>query len=239
MNMRREDVQNDQPLVRFLDRVRKSFSHDLRTPLGSIVNYAAVLEAHQGAEAEEVRDLGRRIRTNAQRMARMVQLLATATGLAGRPMRMASTDLLTLARAVLTDAKGRGQIRVGQDPGGALATVDAEVVGFAWRAYVAVESDACGRAIDEAELIVRKARDDLSVELRCGLDPAIGTGAAISEARVELPSYLRHNGGPARLESSMGLSLAEDLVVSHGGDLEVWGRPGARSGLRVRFPTAA
>jgi len=47
MNVRRENVQNEQPLVRFLERIRKSFSHDLRTPLGSIVNYAAVLEAMQ------------------------------------------------------------------------------------------------------------------------------------------------------------------------------------------------
>lgn len=239
MNMRREDVQNEQPLVRFLERIRKSFSHDLRTPLGSIVNYAAVLEASQGAEAEEVRDLGRRIRTNAQRMARMVQLLATATGLASRPLRDASTDLLTLARAVLTDTNGRGQVRLGHDARSALAVIDAEVVGFAWRAYVAVECDALGHPVDEAELVVIKAQDDLTVELKCGAEPVTLSGPAISEANVELPSYLRHNGGPARLESSMGLSLAQDLVVSHGGQFEVWGRPGARSGLRLRFPSAA
>src|SRR6187399_443842 len=89
-------------LARFLQRVHKSFSHDLGAPLGSIVNYACVLESGQALPArsgenessaatpdthgQEVRELGRRIRTNAMRAARMLQLLATATGLASRPL---------------------------------------------------------------------------------------------------------------------------------------------------------
>lgn len=239
MTMRREEVQNEQPLVRFLERIRKSFSHDLRTPLGSIVNYAAVLEANQGADAEEVRDLGRRIRGNAQRVARMVHLLANVTGLAGRPLRAVSTDLMTLARSVLTDANGRGQVRLGGDTRGALAEVDAELLGFGWRAYIAVECDTLGRPVDEVELRVIPSQNDLLVELRCGTQVAAGESPAIPEASVELPSYLRHSGGPARLESSMGLGLAQDLIASHGGELEVWGRPGAGSGVRVRFPHAA
>src|SRR5688572_17583670 len=120
-------------LARFLQRVHKSFSHDLGAPLGSIVNYACVLESGQSlpsrpasdddsasapsdAHAHEVRELGRRIRTNAMRAARMLQLLATATGLASRPLHGESADALPLAKSILMDAGGRGQVR-GVTPG--------------------------------------------------------------------------------------------------------------------------
>src|SRR5436190_22518000 len=242
MTTRHEDGRKDQALARFLERIRKSVTHDLRTPLGTIVNYAAVLEANQGSDPEEVRDLGRRIRSNAQRAARMVQMMATAVGLASRPSHIASTDLMRLARSVLTDANGRGMVRLGRETHETLADVDAELLGFVWRAYVAVESDTLGKPVDEAELVVVPSPDSLLVELSCAAPadsietPRISTG---SEGSVELQSYLRHNGGPARLESSMGLGLAQDLIASHGDELEVWGRPGVRSGLRVRFPSVA
>ena len=111
ISRRDPNVAGELPIARFLERIRNSFSHDLRTPLGSIVNYAAVLEATQGADTEEVRDLGRRIRGNAQRASRMIQLLANATGLASRPYRAVLTDLLALAQSVLSDVGGPGQGR--------------------------------------------------------------------------------------------------------------------------------
>lgn len=241
MNPRRDPhTTGEVPLARFLERVRKSFSHDLRTPLGTIVNYAAVLEASQGSDAEEVRDLGRRIRGNALRAARMIQLLATATGLAGRPLHAAPTDLLALARSVLGDANGRGVVRAGADTHSTLADVDAEVLGFAWRAYVAVENDARGKPTDEAELSVSGDADDLVLEVRCGFEHAAADVRPwATSTAIEVPAYLRHNGGPSRLECALGLGLAQDLVESHGGELHVWGRPGAQSALRLRFPTSA
>lgn len=228
----------EQPLARFLERVRHSFSHDLRTPLGTIVNYAAILEANPITDPEEVRDLGHRIRTSAQRVAHMVQLLATATGLASRPLRPAPTDLVALARSVLMDAGGRGDVGSrgnGQSP---LADVDAEVLGFAWRAYAAVENDSLGKPINAAVLHVLDASEQVILELHGGsarAEPAL----LAREDAVDLASYLRHNGGPARLETSLGLGLAQELVFSHGGDLQVWGRPGSHSGLRVRIPCRA
>jgi hypothetical protein len=235
-------------LARFLQRVHKSFSHDLGAPLGSIVNYACVLESGQALPARsspenesgdatpdthghEVRELGRRIRTNAMRAARMLQLLATATGLASRPLHGESADVLPLAKSVLMDAGGRGLVR-GVAPGATLHGLDPDLIGFVLRAYVAVENDARGKPTDEASLQVSEEDGHVVVEMRCG------TNGSMPE-RSDATNFMQQNVGPARMESSMGFGLAEDLVLSHGGDFEVWGRPGRSSALRLRFPLGA
>lgn len=234
--------------LRFLERIQKSFSHDLRTPLGSIVNYAGVLETMREPNADEVRDLGKRIRGNAQRAARMVQTLVVAMGHASRPQRRSSTDLVALAAAVLSDAGGRGSIQPIPASLARFVEVDAELLGFAWRAFVAVENDARGQPLDELELRCDVVDGRLISELstRDGATAPIapivpiGVTADPSRARpfVARQDYLRHNGGTERLECAMGFGLAEELVASHGGEVQVWGRPAACSGLRVAFPAA-
>lgn len=215
-------------LTRFLDRICFAVSHDLRTPLGTIVNYASVLEAAQGPGSYETRDLAARIRSNAQRSARMVQLLVTVIGLASRPLSSSETDLLVLVRSILGDAGGRGSAHLLPESQHSNVDVDAEVVGFAWRAYLATESDSVGRPVDGAGLLVRQDGGCVQIDLRCD-----GAGAA---ERTDLPGYLRFSHGPARLENSLGLGLAEELLVCHGGALEMFGKPGARSGIRLRLP---
>jgi signal transduction histidine kinase len=239
MNMSRiQPTENQSPLARFLERIRHTVSHDMRTPLGTIVNYAAVLEANEGSDAEEVRDLGRRIRGNAQRAARMIQLLAGVVELASRPLRSAPTDLATLARSILDDAGARGSALLASGSQPTLADVDAEVLGFAWRAFVAVESDSAGKPVESADLIVAPERGEVVVELQCGSSPGL-PGAPTGPASVDLSAFLRHNGGPGRIESSLGLGLAQELLIRHGGSMTVFGRPGSRSGIRVRLPVAA
>jgi K+-sensing histidine kinase KdpD len=244
----RDDLSAAAPpaLARFLERVHKSFSHDLGAPLGSIVNYACVLESGQvgaprdqdgaqpGGEAQgnEVRELGRRIRTNAMRAARMIQLLATATGLASRPLHAGLTDVLPLAKSVLMDAGGRGQVR-GVEAGSALVGLDPDLISFVWRAYVAVENDARGKPTDDAALQVTEEDGHVLIEMRCNAN------GSVPGERTEPASFMQQNVGPARMESSMGFGLAEDLVLSHGGEFEVWGRPGRSSALRLRFPLRA
>jgi len=235
-----------QALVRFLERVHKSFSHDLGAPLGSIVNYASVLESGQAVQSgssdpdlpqapargvQDVRELGRRIRTNAMRAARMIQLLATATGLASRPLHAGSTDFLPLAKSVLMDAGGRGQVRgVGA---GETVELDPDLIGFVWRAYLALENDARGGPTDEAALEVSEQAGYVEIEMRC-----TANGSPPGE-RSDATNFMQQNVGPARMESSMGFGLAEDLVRSHGGEFEVFGRPGRSSALRLRFPLRA
>jgi len=222
-------------LVCFLDNTHKAFSHDLRSPIGTIVNYATVLEGTEGAEAEVVRDLSRRIRGNAQRIARMIQTLVSATSLASRSLRVSTTDLAAFARSILTDAGGRGLVRVSARSRESVLGVDSEVLGFAWRAFVALQADARGAPVHAAELEVVRASEQLQFELRCAPDveqlPETFGQELVPAA--ELQSFLRLNNGAGRLECGFGLTLAEHLIVCHGGKFAVWGRPGSSSGLRL------
>lgn len=222
-------------LVCFLDHTHKAFSHDLRSPIGTIVNYATVLEGTEGPETEVVRDLSRRIRGNAQRIARMIQSLVSATALASRSLRGTTTDLAAFARSILADAGGRGLVRVSAATRESALKVDSEVLGFAWRAFVAVQVDARGAPVHAAELEVVRANQHVQLELRCAPDleqlPA-KLGEDVVPA-ADLQNFLRLNNGPGRLECGFGLTLAEHLLVCHGGSFSVWGRPGSSSGLRL------
>jgi K+-sensing histidine kinase KdpD len=222
-------------LVCFLENTHKAFSHDLRSPIGTIVNYATVLEGTEGPQTEVVRDLSRRIRGNAQRIARMIQTLVSATSLASRSLRSTTTDLAAFARSILADAGGRGQVRMTTSSREPVIGIDSEILGFAWRAFVAVQADARGAPVHAAELEVVRGGEQLQLEFRCAPDleqlpPQLGADVVPA---AELQSFLRLNNGPGRLECGFGLSLAEHLIVCHGGTFSVWGRPGSSAGLRL------
>lgn len=228
--------------ARFLERLQSSLSHDLRTPLGAIVNYGAVLESPEALGADDARDLGRRIRASAQRATRMLELTVGALTCAARPWRPTPTSLSVLLGAIAADVTGHALANSGaramapNSNNGDLVDVDAEVLGYAWRAYVAVESDARGGTLGDLELVSRREPERIVVELSCldGAPAPLGSVAATPRAE-----YLRHSGGPDRLEAGFGLALAEELVRLHGGALELAGRAGASSLLRLSLPRPA
>jgi hypothetical protein len=116
-------------------------------------------------------------------------------------------------------------------------SVDAEVLGFAWRAYLAAESDARGKPVDGAQVFVAQDEDGLRIDLRCDAPQGASETHPATFERTDLVGYLRYSHGPERLENSMGLGLAEELVVCHGGTVEMLGKPGSGSGIRIRLPT--
>jgi hypothetical protein len=164
----------------------------------------------------------------------MMQLFGTAIELASRPLRRRSTDCGRLAQSVLTEAGGHGTLQcAGPDP---IADVDADLVAFAWRAFVALQGDP--DRPDGWVLSVSSTPHGCELELRSGSDELAPPGPDAPEADIQ--SYV-HQGtggtGPDRLENGLALTLAHHLVASHEGRMELRGCPGGGSSLRLALPT--
>lgn len=218
----------------FLERLRQAFSHDLRTPLGSIVNYAATLEVMPPPSTETLRDVACRIRENAQRAARMGEILATAMRLAAtRPTSaLAPTDLAAVARAILSDGGARSP-RVEVDRPRTVVC-DAEVIAFAWRAFLAFERDAAAQPAVHfvIECFPTAERRDC-----IGLSP-LGVGVT-GAPRADLDAFVRQGGGKNRLETSLALRIACELLSLHAYEVELRGQPAHAAVLLITLPSAS
>ena len=223
-------------LARFFERAQRYSFHELRGRIGTIANFAAVLESGQ-VSAEEALESAGKIRVQALTAARMMQIFGTAIELASRPLRRLSMDCCRLAQSVLTDAGGHGTVQcAGPDP---IADVDADLVAFAWRAFVALQGDPAGGRIVDWVLSVSSTPHGCELELRSGSGELAPPGPDAPEADIQ--SYVHEGtggtGGPEWLENGLALTLAYHLVASHEGRMELRGRPGGGSSLRLALPT--
>ncbi len=214
----------------FLEGLRRSLVHDLRTPLGTIVNYAAVLESHDGPRAE-VQIYARRIRDKAMQTATMLGHLSSATELAARARPPVSADLPALLKKTLTEIGGLGSVvsvRGLNEP--QTQDVDAAFLSFVWNSYLTLECDVCSEPPRDVELSVASTPDGYLLDLRVGpCPPSEGLPS-------DLARFLRDAGHGARPETCLGLRLAAAVAQLYGSALELRGRPGAGSGLRLRLP---
>lgn len=219
-------------VLRFLDRVRAALSHDLGTPLGTIANYAAILEEFDArSSATDVPDLARRVGANAQRAARMVRGIAATAALGARGWKGAPTDLRVLALAMLAEVGLRPELGGSHAAGPARPAIDGEVVANVWRAWLGLECDARRAPLTAWALDVRADAGELCIGLRHGE----GTGEA---EWLDAARYLRHAGGANRIEHGLAFQLATELVARHAGECRVRAATGHGAELELLVPFA-
>lgn len=211
----------------FLERIRKALAHDLRTPLGTITNYAAILEYQGDSKPTDVRLFAGRIRQSAVRAAMMLQHVTDAIILAGRAPAKESVDLAALVRSVITETSVRARFPVHGEEPGERVPVDGDLVAFAWRAFLSINAEAAGDA--PLDLDVEVGDDGRMYTL----DMWIGSRPSEAPARIGSTKYAESMLGSSAPESCFALGLAEDLIRMRGGDVGLWGRPGQGSNLRL------
>ncbi len=85
-----------------LEAYSHSISHDLRAPIRAVINYAGLILADHGEQLPpEARELLKRVCSNSERMARLIEDLLAFARFTRHPLNRQLVDMASLTRAVL------------------------------------------------------------------------------------------------------------------------------------------
>jgi signal transduction histidine kinase len=235
-------LQNEQLLE--ADRLKDEFvaliSHDLRTPLTSIIGYVELaLEDVGPALDEERRGYLQVVSRSSERLLRLVDdLLFVARLQAGRLVLERKTlDLATIARQAVEESQPR-------------ADAKHIAVRFSGDASAAVEADK-GRLFQLLDNLISNAikftpeggRVDVRVSATAGgveLEVAdTGIGLAPGDAERVFDRFFRSSRVVAEQVpgTGLGLFIARAIVEAHGGSIEVTSSDGNGTTFRIELPT--
>lgn len=222
-----------QALAQFLTCIHRNFAHDLCNPLGTVVNYAAVLG---GAANGRQRDLANRIARSAHRASRMAQSLARAAGLVVSPSGTDATDLFALAVEVAEELSLPCQVEHLSIGTQLPVTVDPDLLRSVWSAYLAAARGPLESGTPEFLLGVGSDEEGHRVELELWHPAPVDDRSRTALLAVDPEDFLQASREASRLEDAFGLRLAACVVTCRRGTLTLWGTPGSRSKLTLEFP---
>lgn len=217
-------------------------THELRTPLSSIIGYLELVRLDAHGLDDEQRHYLDVVERNADRLRSLVEdLLASAQLVVGAPGTVEELDVVDVVRSVVA----------GQAPMAAAAGVHVEVAGDD---HVPLVSDAQRLTQVVDNLLSNAVKYSLSgggvvVEARAGrrddgarvarvrvLDE--GTGIEPDElSRLTERFYRTRDTRRRRVRGvGLGLSLVQAIVDAHGGTLTIDSRPGAGTTVKIELP---
>jgi hypothetical protein len=218
-----------------LGRIADLLGHDLRTPLGSVVNYVSLFELDPAPTAAELRDVAGRVRGQVAEVAALAQLVVDALAIVAAPPAASPFDPVALLESVAHDVGDDAAALRRATSAGAVdgaAALDAPRVGFAWRAFL--RFDRAARRGAARSLEVRRAARSGTAALELWLDGA----PDLDRPAVALDRFVAN--GAARVAPSLrfALEVARELVGGVGGTLELFGAAGATAGIRLTTAAA-
>ncbi|HET8954386.1 MAG TPA: ATP-binding protein [Solirubrobacterales bacterium] len=205
----------------------RSVSHDLRTPLTSIIAAGTALDSPT-LTVEERHELSKGVVEEGERLARLVENLLDVSRLesGSAPPRLEPVDLAGVLEAARESLGGEADVRLGIDPEIPALTADAAQLE---RAFANLFANAVRHGGGQPVLVrSREVGGRLVVRV-------VDQGPGIPEPereRIFEPFYRREGGGG----SGLGLSIARGFVEANGGELTVESVPGQGSTFVVSFP---
>jgi PAS domain S-box-containing protein len=227
------------------DEFLAMLAHELRNPVGVIVNALAVLDASRSDAAEPTPQAARArtlIRGQTQHLARLLDdLLDVARITAGRiELERELVDLRVLVQAALEAERHqieRKQLRVTPSLGESPVRVNGDPLRLQ-QVIGNLLSNACKYTPANGSIVITLTREGADAVVR-----VLDSGAGIPPERLDdifdlftqvSPSLARTEGG-----LGIGLTLAKRLVDLHGGDVRAFSKgPGRGSEFVVRLPLA-
>jgi signal transduction histidine kinase len=214
-----------------LEAFSHSISHDLRSPIGAVLNYAVIIEQDHGhgLDEETLRHM-QRIRASGENAVHLLDQLALFIGVEREEGEMQSVDMEALARDAFADLSGTGsgpgdvEFRVARLPAarGTPALLQ--------RVFTNLFSNAVKYTRGRERATIRVEGEEGSHENTyvvadngSGFDPKLG-------ATLYQPF---HRLGSSSDGSGLGLAIVAKIVRRHGG--RVWAESDGASGARFCF----
>jgi two-component system, OmpR family, sensor histidine kinase KdpD len=212
-----------------------SVSHDLRTPLATIMGSASTLESDAGALTRPQRaDLSRAIYEEADRLNRLVTNLLAMTQVESRGLAL-SREWVPLEE-IVGAALERVAARLETRPVASVIPADLPPVSvdpvLLEQAFVNLLENALRYtpAGSPIEVEARQVGDTVEVELR---DSGPGLSPGLEERVFE--KFFRGPGAPAG-GSGLGLAICRGIVLAHGGTIVAENRVGGGAVFRLTLP---
>jgi len=230
-----------------VDRVKDAFvstvSHELRTPITSIRGYTELLaEGELGELTPRQLDAVRRIGTNSSRLLSLISELLTLSQLQARGLEETHeivdlTQVVTAGIAVLSPTVARRDVELTVDLPSAPVTVSGDR-DMLERVVINLTDNAVKFTPDGGHVGVALTHDGGDAVLEV-VDTGIGIPSHEQQRlfdRFFRSSLAQESAIPG---SGLGLSIAHNIVVRHGGTLEVRSEAGEGSTFLMRLPTAS
>jgi two-component system OmpR family sensor kinase len=223
--------QNERHLRQFV----ADASHELRTPIAAVSAYAELFERGAGARSEDLPRIAAGIRTETQRMDRLVNDLLTLARLdEGVPMERAPVELVALVSEAVHTATAVGP----QWPVRFWAPHPVEVTGDKDRLRQVVDNLLANVRAHTPEgttttVRVDQTGDQAEIEVR-----DTGPGMPGDEANRIFERFYRSDPARSRMSggSGLGLSIVAAIVEAHGGTVTASSAPGEGMTVTVRIP---
>ncbi|PYN71588.1 MAG: hypothetical protein DMD97_27050 [Candidatus Rokuibacteriota bacterium] len=208
-------------------------AHEIRNPLAAIVNATALLTDETGLTAEERSSTLAALRTEARRLNRILSdFLQLARPQQARRAPGDIREVVQHVSALIRDDRSRAprvDVRVAVDPTVPRFAFDRDqVTQVLWN--VALNGVEAMNGRGRLSLEVARKNDDVALAVS-------DTGPGIPSerlARVFEPFYTGKPNG-----SGLGLTIAERIVVAHGGRIEIDSQPGRGTRVTLLFPLEA
>ena len=219
-----------------LETFSYSVSHDLRSPLRAIDGFSRILEQEHGATLDpDATRLLAVIRSNTQRMGRLIDDLLTFARFSRQELRAEPVDMAALARSVLDDlqqngaADGRAAVTIGPLPG---ARGDQALLRQVWMNLLS-NALKYSRTVSQPQVVVEGERRSDAVEYRVR-DNGVGFDMAYADKLFGV--FQRLHRADEFEGTGVGLATVQRIVHRHGGSIWAEARPGAGATFAFTLP---
>jgi signal transduction histidine kinase len=217
-----------------LEALYRALSHDLRSPLGAVLNYASILEIDFGpALGAEARDVLERLRRSAENAVGLLDALARLAMVERAPLDPAPIDLVLLCRTAFEAAKpsgARAELELGSLP---TVVGDAALLAGALEELFSNAIKFSGTR-EKAHVAVSAWPSDSGVVI-CVRDEGVGFDARFAPKLFQVFSRLHPRGSYPG--AGVGLARVRRIAERHGG--RVWAESEPDAGARFYLELAA